>query len=241
VRLLRFVGCSAGVPYLRYVDLEARTIEPAAPDVRSIPQGIDDVVPIADAVAVRCGAEWFGLTQSLEGRPRRLSAAEIAAANERSYQIDLLGWNRDRRDGQWTLPLPMGDAVPLRVPGIESWGFTATLSPDGETIAVGGCTRPLGSRPSLSKALLQRPYVGEPWVLMLIDARSGGMRRCEGEFDNFCYPPAWSADSKFVTFGAPFQPTRLYLVDIAEASLGAIKFGRRHAPMPLLDAALLTL
>jgi len=85
------------------------------------------------------------------------------------------------------------------------------------------------------------PYEGEPWVLVLIDARSGDVRRCEGEFDNFCYPPAWSADSKFVAFGAPFQPTRLYLVDIAQASLEVVKFGRRHAPMPLLDTAFLAL
>ena len=239
-RVLRFVGCSAGVPYLRYVDLEARTIEPAAPDMRSIPQGIDDLVALADRVVVRCGAEWFGLTRSLEGPPLRLTPDEIAAANERSCQIDLLGWNGDRRREEWSVPLADGNTVPLQVPGIESWGFTATLSPDRETIAVGGCTRPPRPRRSLSEAL-NAPREAEPWVLVLIDARSGDIRRCDGEFDNFCYPPAWSADSTYVTFGAPLQPTRLYLVDIARPSLEIVRFGRRHPPMPLLDAALLPL
>ena len=70
------------------------------------------------------------------------------------------------------------------------------------------------------------------------DVESGVVTVCEGTFEGFSYPPAWTADSSTVLASPPFEPKVLYLVDRVEAVLEPVRF-KRHAPSPMLDAALL--
>ena len=72
--------------------------------------------------------------------------------------------------------------------------------------------------------------------LALINSVTGAVRVCDGTFENFCYPPAWSVDASLIAFGAPFEPRRLYVVTPQRGVLEAQRF-KRHAPMPLIDSA----
>ena len=57
-------------PYLWLVDLATQSIESEA-ELRDVPQGIDEVIPLDAAVAVRCGPTWFALEPDLSGEGRR--------------------------------------------------------------------------------------------------------------------------------------------------------------------------
>ena len=64
--MTRFIGYKNRRPYLWCVDLEQRTVK-AASELDWIPQAIDDIVPLGDAVALRFGLRWGVLAL-----PRRL-------------------------------------------------------------------------------------------------------------------------------------------------------------------------
>ena len=63
-----FIGYHERAPFLWSVDMHRLRIEPAA-ELKRIPQGIDDVVPLDEAVAYRCGHSAL-LTRSLNVRAR---------------------------------------------------------------------------------------------------------------------------------------------------------------------------
>ena len=83
----RFVGYLERRPYLWLVYLATRSIEPAA-ELRDFPQGIDEVVSLDTAVAVRCGPTWFALEPDLSGKGRPLTDAELFQATQRSVSVD---------------------------------------------------------------------------------------------------------------------------------------------------------
>ncbi len=230
--MARFVGYLNRRPYLWFVDVENRAVEPAA-ELRDIPQGIDEVVPVGTAVAVRCGRTWFALEPDLSGRGRTLTETEGALAEQRSARVRFpeLPSVLDR---ELVLPSSNGD-LHISHPAIAYWRFAATRSPDGRKFAIGGSTTPF-VRPT--RPIMEEPYRPDPSVLALIDTATGAVRVCEGTFDNFCYPPAWSATGDLVAFGAPFEPKRLYTVRLGHEVLEAVPF-KRNAPMPLLDSTLL--
>lgn len=231
--MTRFVGYLERRPYLWFVDIEARAIEPAA-ELRDIPQGIDEVVPLDKAVAVRCGPSWFALEPDLSGRGRSLSDTEFAAAKRRSVWVD---WPRSPSvyDRELVLPGPNVEGRIVKHPQVAYWQRFGTWAPDRRTIAVAGSTSPFVAP---ARPILSGPDEPVPSVLALVDVTTGTARVCEGTFDNFCYPPAWSQSGGRVVIGAPFEPKRLYVVRPEHAVLQRVPF-RRHVPMPLLDSALL--
>ena len=133
------------------------------------------------------------------------------------------------------LPSQAGRTRTVTHPEIAYWRPFDTWAPDRQSFAVAGSTTPFvpPTRPILSGT-----YEPEPSVLALVHAGDASIEVCDGTFDNFCYPPAWSADGKLIVIGAPFEPTGLYTVRPAERVLQRVQFKRR-APMPLLDTALL--
>jgi len=222
-------------PYLWFVGLEDRVIEPAA-ELRDIPQGINEVVPLESAVAVRCGPTWFALEPDLSGQGRALDRSELAAAERESVQVK---WPVPPSvyDRELVLPASKSRSHVVSHPAVAHWSeFSATWGPDRRTIAVEGSATPF--RPYVGP-LFEEPYRPGPRVLALIDSVEGIVRVCDGTFENFCYPPAWSANGEIVTLGAPFEPKRLYKVRPEIGVLEVVLF-KRHAPSPLIDSARLS-
>ena len=235
--MTRYLGYLARRPYLWWVDTESRSIDPAA-ELRKIPQGIDDIVPLADAVAVRCGPHWFGLRSDLGGEPFRLTAEAAATAARRSTQVEV--------SAEWIGPARLTRLEKtigtVEHPEVAYWYEIATISPDERTVAIAGSTEP---RPS-PEAILAAPLMAEGKyrkqscsVLALFDVATGSTQICSGRFDNFCYPPAWAAAGTTLVIGMPFEPKRLGVLDVKERLLTPLRFGRWSPPMPLLDEALL--
>ncbi len=220
-------------PYLWLVDLATRSIEPAA-GLRNIPQGIDEVIPLDAAVAVRCGPTWFALEPDLSGEGRPLADAELSLATRRSVSVD---WPREPSVYERGLVLPGRDGGTRTVmhPAIAYWHAFGTWAPDRQSFAVAGSPTPFVPP---SGPILSGTYEPKPSVLALVHVGDGSVQVCDGTFDNFCYPPAWSADGRMVVIGVPCEPRRLYIVRPEERVLQRVQF-KRHAPMPLLDADLL--
>ena len=61
--------------------------------ITRIPQGIDELVPLADVLGVRCGPTWMGLANDLSGELFPLGPADAVEATNRSAQVNLLAWN----------------------------------------------------------------------------------------------------------------------------------------------------
>ena len=229
----RFVGYLERRPYLWLVDLATRSIEPAA-ELRDIPQGIDEVVPLDTAVAVRCGPTWFALEPDLSGKGRPLTDAELSQATQRSVSVD---WPQEPSvyERRSVLPSQAGRTRTVTHPQVAYWRSFGTWAPDRQSFAVAGSTTPFVPP---TGPILSGTYQPEPSVLALVHVRDASVQVCDGTFDNFCYPPAWLAGGKLIVIGAPFEPTRLYTVRRAERVLQRVQF-KRHTPMPLLDADLL--
>lgn len=79
------------------------------------------------------------------------------------------------------------------------------------------------------------PYEGSPSCLPLVDSASGKVAVADGSFDNVAYPPVWSNDGEWLTFGAPYESRQLWVMSLEEQVLHRVRF-RRQPPMPLLDA-----
>ncbi len=231
--VLRFLGYHDRRPYLRLIDAEKRTVD--AIGITRIPQGIDELVPLDGVLAVRCGPTWMGLATNLAGELRPLTPAEVVEASNKSAQLNLLAWNHGKGDREWTLPV---GGVDLQLPqgDVHRWGYTASVSPDGNTIAVGACLTPEPEVPPSWEA----PYEPEVWSLVLVDVATGSATRCEGHFEGFPFPPTWTADSSVVVVGAPFDPKHLHVARRSAAALEAVSF-RRQIAMPLLDASFVSL
>lgn len=229
----RFVGYLNRRPYLWLVDLATRSIEPAA-ELRDIPQGIDEVVPLDVAVAVRCGPTWFALEPDLSGKGRPLTDAELSLATQRSFSVD---WPQEPSVYERRLVLPdrAGRTRTVAHPEIAYWRPFATWAPDRQSFAVAGSTTPFVPP---SGPIFSGTYEPEPSVLALVNVGDATVRICDGTFDDFCYPPVWSAGGKVIVIGAPFEPRRLYSARPEERVLQRVPF-KRHVPMPLLDADLL--
>ena len=229
----RFVGYLNRRPYLWLVDLATRSIEPAA-ELRDIPQGIDEVIPLDTAVAVRCGPTWFALEADLSGKGRPLTDAELSLATRRSVSVD---WPREPSAHERGLVVPdrAGRTRTVTHPEIAYWRPFATWAPDRQSFAVAGSRTPFVPP---SGPIFSGTYKPEPSVLALVHVADATVRICEGTFDDFCYPPAWLAGGKLIVIGAPFEPSRLYTVRPEERVLRSVQL-KRHAPMPLLDADLL--
>jgi hypothetical protein len=119
-------------------------------------------------------------------------------------------------------------------PDVAEWQSKASFSPDGRTLAIGGFPEPREPSTGSFVDTISKPYVGRRACMMLIDVASGACRRVRGEYDNFAWAPAWSADGSWVAFYAPFQSRRLYAFQADEGDLQTIKF-RRSPPAPMLD------
>jgi hypothetical protein len=230
----RFVGYSDRPPFLRYVDVETGLIQPAA-ELLEIPQGIDEVVPLDAVVAVRCGPHWFALGADLSGSPRPLSTAEETTAFERSRDVEVSA----QYDGPIAQLLSHGDVIAeIQHPEIAYWHGLASLDPQRRRVAIAGSTVPRRPKRPMAETL-RGPYEKESAsVLALVDLDTGDVRLCTGHFDQFCYPPAWSASADLIAFGAPFERRRLFVVEVSERCLRTIRFDE-EPPMPLLDAQLL--
>jgi hypothetical protein len=234
-----FLGYSERRPYLWWVDTEERTTSQAAA-LSSIRQGIDEIVPLDNLLAVSCGPRWYGLPPDLSGDLVPLAPSDEQAARERSHDVDV--------DEDWTGKAtlvwrgrPLGT---ITHPEVGQWYRFASMSPDGRTVAIGGSVIPRPAPAPLDELLSQPLLTGRTYeakyesVMALVDVESNEVRICEGRFDNFCYPPAWSADGTSLAFGAPFESKRIYLTSISDLALRPVDLGK-HAPMPMLDARLL--
>ncbi len=230
--MYRFLGYLEQRPYLWLVGLEGREAEPAA-ELRHIPQGIDEVVALDTAVAVRCGPTWLALEPDLSGQGRPLTDAEVSLAKQRSVRVQ---WptRLSVHDQQLVLPGVIAESKTVIHSKVAYWREFATWGPNRRTFAIAGSTVPFvpPTRPILSS-----PPVAEPSVLAFVDVVDETVRVCEGTFTDFCYPPAWSKSGDVVVFGAPFEPKRLYSVRPEHGVLERVMF-RRHVPMPLLDSRL---
>lgn len=163
----------------------------------------------------------------------------ITEALTRSVQINVLAYNWEKPRAEWVLPLPGAPLAQVRLPEVRQWGYRATVSPDGQTVAVAVSFTPPPPATPLFEAESE-PLPREPWTVALVDVSSGTHRFCSGDFDRSPYPPAWRADANAVAVGPPFEPRNVYHVDIGTGTLRRTEF-RRHAPAPFLDAEFLDL
>jgi hypothetical protein len=213
-------------------------MEPSGVALNEIPQGVDDLVPLDDVLAVRCGPHWFKVDLDLSGGPRALSKSEQLRAEDCSVQLPLGSTLDTANHRELVIPDRSGSHLTVTHPLVVRWEGFGTWSPDRSRIAVAGSTVERQVPSGTFVEAIERPYVPWPSVLALIDVATGEVTICDGTFDNFCYPPAWTADGGHLAFGAPFEPKRIYTVDIANPILNVVKF-KRHVPMPLLDVAFL--
>jgi hypothetical protein len=235
--MARFLGWLNRQPYLWWVDLETRIIEPAA-ELSWIPEGISEVVPLDDALAVRCGPSWFGLPPSLTGDGFELPPAHRIEAERRSWEVNSV-WGKDVAPMHARVVVPMqgGEQWDVTHPDIVRWSLSGTLSPDRHKLAVVGFTGP-GSRP-VSMAHLakgKKPNL-DPGILVIADLATRTVRTYRGTFEGFGIP-AWSADGRLVVVGAPYEPMALFIAPAGTDALDRVSF-RRHAPSPLIDEDLL--
>lgn len=112
---------------------------------------------------------------------------------------------------------------------IAAWHHAGSLSPDGRTIAVGGDA----TIDSLDES---SPAHQHPSRLALIDVASGEVSLSDGTFPNFAWPPAWTGDSSWVVFNAPFSSRRLYGMQRRDNVLHEWRF-RVNPPAPMLDVS----
>ena len=159
----RFVGYLERRPYLWLVDLATRCIEPAA-EPRDIPQGIDEVVPLDAAVAVRCGPTSFALEPDLSGKGRPLTDAEVSLAIRRSVLVD---WSQEPSvyERRLVLPTQAGRTSTVTHPEIAYWRPFGTWAPDRQSFAVAGSTTPFVSP---SGPILSGTYGPRASVLALV-------------------------------------------------------------------------
>ena len=238
---LQFVGYLNRRPYLWSVDLVNRTIEPAATALTSIPQGIDEIVPMGDSVGVRCGPLLSRLEPDLSGQLEPMSAADQTRMAARSHhvRVGLL------QEGRAFLDFDDRSEVALSDDRVGCWAMSATASPDRKLVAIGAETTTasealaerLARHPNIVGSL-QVPLPPLPWMMFIVEVDSGRLTACEGTFENTCYPPAWDATGDWIAFGTPFDPRNLYVVHRTGGALHEIRF-QRHAPMPMVDRQLL--
>jgi hypothetical protein len=69
------------------VDCDSKEIEPAA-ELRTISQGIDEVVVTGSGVAVGCGPTWLMVEPDLSGRGRPLTTEEWVELQEARRVVD---------------------------------------------------------------------------------------------------------------------------------------------------------
>jgi hypothetical protein len=164
------------------------------------------------------------------GAIRVLVEANVMVGVETNGKV-VVWADRDDRAALRLTDLRKGQTRTVRHPHVAEWQWFPSFSPDGSLVAIGGYPDPPQPLPEL---IASRPHTGRRAVMMLVDLVSGECRGVEGEYDNFAWRPAWSADGSWVVFCAPFQPRRLYVFRPDEAVLHTIKF-RRSAPAPMLD------
>lgn len=224
----RLLGYHERPPFLWHIDLDDRTVAATGLDLPDIPEGIDDLVPLDDSLAVGCGPEWFKVRRDLAGGAQSMTEGEIALARQRSFQVP---WPDE-------VPAPSDLRIPTRDGGrrlvshlqVAYWHPFPTWSPDRRHVAAGGSTAPRDEGPlDLTIATLQEYQPQRASVLALIEVDTGDVI-CDGRFDNFCYPPLWSAQGDRVVFGAPFEPRRLYGVDVERGTINPVAF-RRDMPL----------
>ncbi len=213
------------------MDIASRSIEPAA-TLEWIPQGIDEVVPLDDCVAVRCGPVWFGLDPSLSGDAFELSYPQQATAQRRSHDLPS-AWDDGKapKDARVRMPLPDGEEWEVVHTDIKRWGLTGTLSPDRQALAIVGFTVPQKETRSVVPHSLDRGS------LVVADSLSRDVRVYGGTFGGFG-KAAWSADGGEIVVGAPYEPRCLFTASIDSEAIQRVTF-RRHAPTPLIDATLI--
>ena len=235
--MARFLGYLNRRPYLWWVDLERRIVEPAA-ELKWIPQGIDEVVPLGDVVAVRCGPSWFGLRPSLTGGGFDLPPADRVEAERRSSRVSAVCGNGVApMDARVRVPVADGEEWELTHPEIQRWSLWGTLSPNRRSLAVVGYTGPLPKSLSVADIADGRKHNPDPGALVIADLATRVVRRYRGTFEGFGVS-AWSGDGRHVVVGAPFEPKALFIAPVEAKALERIEF-RRYAPSPLLDADLL--
>jgi hypothetical protein len=220
----RYLGWLNRRPYLWWVDIANRAIEPAA-NLTAIPQGIDELVPLVDCVAVRCGPTWFGISRSLSGDGFLLSETERDEAERKSLYVEAVwGPGVAPRDARVHLPLPDGNKWELSHPEIGYWDLSGTLSADRSAFAIGGY--PPGSGKDLNTA-----------KLVVADIKTKTIHVFDGTFHGFG-EPAWSADGLEVVVGAPFEHRVLLHASLDSTTLNRASF-RRDPPTPLIHESLL--
>jgi len=234
---MRFLGWLNRRPYLWWVDLEKRIIEPAA-ELTWIPEAISEVVPLDDALAVRCGPRWVGLAPSLAGDGFELSAAQRIEAERRSWQVrSVWGKGVAPMHARVVVPVKNGEAWELTHPDVRRWCLSGTLSPDRLSFAVVGYTGPLPKSLSIADIADGTKPDPDPGTLFVADLATRIVKRFRGSFEGFGIA-AWSADGRHITVGAPFEPNSLFVGSLGVDALERIPF-RRLVPSPLIDAELL--
>ena len=235
--MARFLGYLNRRPYLWWVDLERRIVEPAA-ELMWIPQGIDEVVPLGDVVAVRCGPSWFGLRPSLNGGGFDLPPAHRVEAERRSSQVSAV-WPKGvaPMDARVRVPVADGEEWEVTHPEIQRWAPWGTLSPNRRSLAVVGYTGSLPKSHSVADIADGTKHDPHPGSLVIADLATRVVRPYRGTFEGFGVS-AWTADGRHVVVGAPFDPKALFIAPVDANALERMEF-RRHAPSPLLDADLL--
>ena len=237
---LRFIGYLNRRPYLWCVDLVNHTIEPAARDLKSIPQGIDGVVPMPDSVGVSCGPHRYHLKPDLSGKFVPMDDHDKKVMKDRSQNVAV------RQSEGRTAVIGLGDRdIELDDDRVGQWAMSGTVSPDGTLLAISASTVQATADRDQHYArhagiadILSVPAPASPSLLFLIDIGSGQATACDGTFENFCYPPAWSASGQWIVFGAPFDPKTIFIAHRDGGPLQEVRF-RRNAPMPMIDLRLL--
>ena len=176
----RFLGYLNRRPYLWWVDLERRIVEPAA-ELTWIPQGVDEVVPLGDVVAVRCGPRaWFGLRPSLTGGGFDLPPVHRVEAERRSSQVGAVWGNGVApMDARVRVPDADGEEWEVTHPEIQRWSLWGTLSPNRRSLAVVGYTGPPPESLSVADISDGREHIRIPDPLSLRTWRPGWCDRIE--------------------------------------------------------------
>lgn len=142
---------------------------------------------------------------------------------------DLVVWNDHQRPEVLHVLGPDGREE-LTSPGIVEWHGDASRSPDGKLVALGGYLDP----PPDGSFELGDEIPERNSRLALIDVESRTVDQAEGDFPGFAWTPAWTRDSSWVVFSAPFRSRRLFDTQPEQLELHEWRF-KRSAPSPMLD------
>ena len=173
-----------------------------------------------------------GLLATFVGGTVQIIAEDVHALDARSGARVV--WTRGDDAILGLTDVATGRTDEIRHPSVAEWQTTASFSPDGRYLAIGGYADPREPSPPSFAGAMAAPHQARRAFMTLIQSATGTCELMQGQFHEFAWTPTWSTDASWVIFGAPFQGRPLYAFRRTEGVLHTLTF-LRQPPMPMLD------